>query len=229
MIDGVGGIDTVMEQSAERPLLRGWSHALFAVPAAAGALALVLLAHGDPLKQLAFAVYGVALTALFAVSALYHRGAWSPRVRSVWRRIDHFDIHLLIAATYTPIAVVLLSGVPRALLLAVVWTAALSGGIVALTGVRVPRSLLTIVYVAVGWMAVAVLPALYPRIGAGGIATISAGGILYSLGAVIYATQRPSLWPRVFGYHEVFHLLVIAGTAIFFCFMAATVVPAARM
>jgi hemolysin III len=209
-----------------RPLLRGWSHAAAIAPAAGGTVALTLLSRGDAAKQATLVVYGAALTLLFSVSALYHRGNWSPRVESLLRRVDHADISLLIAGTYTPIAVVLLDGAPRFILLAGTWTAALAGVVIAITGARLGRGWRAALYVATGWLAVAALPALYGRVGAGGLAVLAGGGVLYSIGAVAYASRRPALWPRVFGYHEVFHLLVIAATALFFGFIAVNVVGA---
>jgi hemolysin III len=209
------------------PLLRGWSHAVCALPAAGGAATLTALSHGEPLKQATLAVYGVALTALFAVSALYHCGRWSPRMRAVLRRIDHADIALLIAATYTPISAVLLDGVARIAVLCVAWGAALSVAAIAVLGLRVRRSVLVALYIGTGWVALLILPALYARVGAAGLAALCLGGVLYTLGAVAYGVQRPALWPRVFGYHEVFHLLVVAASAVFFAFIAGSVLPAA--
>src|SRR5579884_979112 len=182
-----------------KPLLRGWSHAVAIAPAAAGTAALIVIARGDPLKQVTLGVYGAALTLLFAVSALYHRGRWSARMQALLRRIDHADISLLIAGTYTPISVVLLDGAARVMLLCAVWTAAIAGMVIALSGLRLRAGQLALLYIGTGWIAVAALPALYGRVGAAGLALLGCGGVLYTLGALAYALRRPVLWPRVFG------------------------------
>ncbi|TMB90589.1 MAG: hypothetical protein E6J45_08630 [Chloroflexi bacterium] len=208
----------------QRPLLRGWLHAIAIVPALAGASTLVVLARGDPGKVATLTVYGVGLTLLFTVSALYHVGPWSEGARAAWCRADRATIFLMIAATYTPITAALLDGWPRVALLAAIWMLALTGGVIVGWGLPVPRSALVLLYIVVGWTALAAMPAFFTRIGTVGIAYIAAGGLLYSAGAVAYASRRPRLWPQVFGYHEVFHLLVVAATAVFFAFIVRHVV-----
>jgi hemolysin III len=215
-----------MEAEAPRPILRGWSHTIAIAPALAGAVALVVVARGDAAKQASLAVYGTALTLLFTVSALYHRIGWSPTWRAVWRRIDHANIFVVIAATYTPVAVNVLDGWMRVTVLLTIWLAALAGATLMAARIELPRPAMVVAYVAVGWIALIIVPSLYTRLGMTGVALLFAGGLLYSLGAITYAFQRPNLWPRVFGYHEVFHLLVIAATAVFFVFIALVVVPA---
>ena len=210
----------------QRPLLRGWLHGIAIVPASAGAVTLVVLARRDPIKVATLTVYGIGLTLLFTVSTLYHLGPWSERARAAWRRADHATIFLMIAGTYTPITAVLLDGWPRAALLTAIWTLALAGGFIVGFGLPVPRPALVLLYVAVGWTALVAMPAFFARIGPAGIGYFAAGGALYSAGAVAYASRRPRLWPDVFGYHEVFHLLVIAATALFFAFIARHVVLA---
>ena len=212
--------------NAQRPLLRGWLHVIAIAPALAGAMTLVVLARGHPVKVATLTVYGIGVTLLFTVSALYHLGPWSEGARAAWRRADHATIFLMIAGTYTPITAVILDGWPRIALLTAIWTLALAGAVVVGSGLRVPRHTLVLLYVAVGWTALVAMPAFFARIGPVGIAYLAAGGALYSAGAVAYASRRPRLWPDVFGYHEVFHLLVIAATAVFFAFIARHVVPA---
>ena len=197
--------------------------------ALAATLTLVLLAHGDPVRQLSFAVYGCSLILLFGLSATYHIPNWSTRAREVLRRIDHSNIFLLIAGTYTPVAVNGLSGGTRVLVLLAVWLPALVGITLVVLGVRIARPVLAGLYVVVGWAAVIAMPALIAAFPPAGLLLILLGGALYSVGAVFYALKWPPLWRTVFGYHELFHLLVIGASVAFFTFMVAYVLPAQRI
>ncbi len=204
-----------------KPLLRGVSHEIAAGVSLAGLVALVLLAPG-PRARVGALVYGVSLVALFSVSALYHRPNWSPRARLWMRRLDHSAIFLLIAGTFTPLC--LLLGDARAhAMLAVVWAGAGLGVLRALFWPKAPRGLATALYLLLGWAAVPLVPAMYRQLGAGSLALLAAGGLLYSVGAVIYATRRPDPFPRVFGYHEIFHALVIAAAGLHFAVAAGAV------
>ena len=204
-----------------KPLLRGVSHEIAAGVALAGLVALVLLAPG-PRARVGALVYGFSLVALFSVSALYHRPTWGPRARLWMRRLDHSAIFLLIAGTFTPIC--LLIGDGRAhTMLAVVWAGAGLGVLRALIWPTAPRGVATGLYLLLGWAAVPLVPAMYRALGAGSLALLAAGGLLYSAGAVIYATRRPDPFPRVFGYHEVFHALVIAAAGLHFAVAAGAV------
>lgn len=215
----------IAEIPGQRPLLRGWSHAIAIAPAAAGATVLVARAHNEPIKQLSLIVYGIGLTLLFTVSTLYHRGSWSPRVMAFWRRLDHATIFVTIAATYTPVVGVVLDGWMRIAVLAGIWVLTVIGSLIVTTRIAIPRYALVLLYVVIGWSALVALPVMTARLGASGMAYILAGGALYSLGALAYALRRPRLWPSVFGYHEVFHVLVLAATAVFFAFIAGRIVP----
>ncbi len=208
---------------AARPMLRGLSHAIAVPPAIAGSITLVVVSGGDAARRISLAVYGASLVLLFAVSAAYHRGPWSTRARAVWRRLDHSMIFVAIAGTYTPVVVNVLQGWQSSVLLAVIWVLATSGVVVAATGIPVPRGGMVGLYIAVGWTIVFFLPALAERVHAGGLVLLAIGAALYSTGAIVYALRRPRLWPGVFGYHEVFHVLVIAASAVFFGFIAMTV------
>ncbi len=192
-------------------------------PAIAGAIILVAISGGNVARQISLGIYGVSIVLLFAVSASYHRGPWSPRTRLVWGRLDHATIFVAIAGTYTPVVVNVLEGWPSIVLLVVIWVLAGSGVVVATTGVPLPRWVTVVLYVSVSWTVVFFLPALADRIHASGLLVLAIGGALYSAGAVVYALKWPRLWPRVFGYHEMFHILVIAATAVYFVFIAATV------
>ncbi|HEX6538309.1 MAG TPA: hemolysin III family protein [Candidatus Dormibacteraeota bacterium] len=212
----------------ERPLLRGWSHAVAIGPAAIAATLLVVFGPRDAGVRAALALYGTAMILVFTVSALYHRGPWSPRGRAVWRRLDHSTIFLMIAATYTAAGVIILDGVARIAILTAVWVAALAGITLSLLPVRVPRGVTVLLYLCTGWIAIVALPVFVQRLSDAALLLLLAGALLYSLGALAYAFQRPRLWPRVFGYHEVFHLLVIAATASFFAFVALVAAPHTR-
>jgi hemolysin III len=192
-------------------------------PAIAGAIVLVAISGGNIARQISLGVYGVSIVLLFAVSASYHRGPWSPRTRRVWRRLDHATIFVAIAGTYTPVVVNVLQGWPSIVLLVGIWVLAISGVVVATTGVPLPRWVTVVLYIAVACTVVFFLPALADRIHASGVIILLTGGALYSAGAVVYAVKWPRLWPRVFGYHEVFHIFVIAATAVYFVFITATV------
>jgi hemolysin III len=193
------------------------------VPAFVGAITLVAISGGNVARQISLGIYGVSIVLLFAVSASYHRGPWSPRTRRVWRRLDHATIFVAIAGTYTPVVVNVLKGWPSIVLLVVIWILALSGVVVATTGVPLPRWLTVVLYISVAGTVVFFLPALADRIHASGVIILLVGGALYSAGAVVYAVKWPSLWPRAFGYHEVFHILVIAATAVYFVFITLTI------
>jgi hemolysin III len=209
-----------------RPYLRGWSHALAVAPAVAATIVLVVLARDDRGRQLGLLVYGLTSVLLFSISAVYHIGTWSPSTRAALRRLDHTNIFLLIAGTYTPVTVTVLDGAWRISILAAVWALALLGILLTVVAMhRVPRSALTLCYLAQGWVALVALPKIGGAVGWGGLAFLLGGGLLYSLGACTYAVQRPRLWPRFFGYHEVFHLLVIAANTVFFLFMLLRIVP----
>jgi hemolysin III len=204
-----------------KPLLRGVSHEIAAGVALAGLVALVLLAPG-PRARTAALVYGFSLVGLFSVSALYHRPAWGPRARLWMRRLDHSAIFLLIAGTFTPLCLVL--GDARAYtMLAVVWTGAGIGILRALLWPRAPRWVATALYLLLGWAAVPLVPAMYRALGPVSLALLAGGGALYTVGAVIYATRRPDPFPRVFGYHEVFHALVVAAAGLHFAVAAGAV------
>lgn len=211
----------VASSAPQKPLLRGVSHEIAAGLALAGAVALAALAPSG-LARAGAAVYGASLVILFSVSALYHRRNWPPRARLMMRRLDHSAIFVLIAGTYTPLCL-MLGGGPGRTLLAAVWAGALLGVIQSVAWPRAPKPLVAALAVALGWAVVPMLPALRAALGNGSLVLLGAGGALYTLGAVIYATGRPDPFPKVFGYHEVFHALVIAAAALHFAVVAGAV------
>jgi len=195
--------------AADKPLLRGVSHEIAAAVALAGWVLLAVGARTDAARTAAH-VYGASLVGLFAVSALYHRPRWGARARSFLKRLDHSAIFFLIAGTYTPFCL-LLGGREGRMLLLVAWGGAALGVVQSVFWVRAPKPLVAAIYVGLGWVLLPVLPRMRAALGMGGLALLAAGGVLYTIGAVVYASRRPDPSPRVFGYHEVFHALVVAA------------------
>jgi hemolysin III len=209
-----------------KPRLRGVSHQwAFFVSCAIGAALVIAAPAGTP--RLAAAIYAVSVSALFGVSALYHRITWASAAARRWmRRLDHSAIFVLIAGTYTPFALLVLDGAIATVILVVVWAGALGGILLKLVWIDAPKLLTAIVYVALGWVAVAAFPDLLDELGVTGTALVVAGGLLYTAGALVYALRRPDPVPTVFGYHEVFHALVIVAAALQYAVVAFYVIPA---
>ena len=205
----IEAIENRVEAALEhvKPLLRGWLHAGMAPVAVASGIVLVLLATTTTGKVSAIVFAGTA-TLLFATSAIYHRGTWSPRVAAVLRRLDHSNIFLIIAGTYTPFALLLPPDQARTLLL-IVWTGAVVGVLFRVLWAGAPRWLYVPVYVLLGWVAVFYFGPLLEHAGGAVMVWVVLGGVLYSLGAVVYGTKRPDISPRWFGFHEVFHALTV--------------------
>jgi hemolysin III len=207
------------------PGLRGVSHAwAFWCALVAGSVLAVYAPSGE--ARAAALVYGAGLCALFAASGLYHRWRWNPRWRPLLRRIDHSAIYVFIAASYTPVALLVLSGPVKVVVLASVWGGALAGVALSVAWISAPRVLVAASYLALGWVSVVTMPQLADRLGVAPFVLFAAGGALYSVGAVVYALRRPNPWPRTFGFHEVFHALVILAAVTHFVAMAGWVIPA---
>jgi hemolysin III len=164
------------------------------------------------------AVFLTASVLLFGTSGVYHRGTWGARGQAILRRMDHSNIYVFIAATYTPLALILLDGASRMILLVLIWSAAVGGLLFRLLWLSAPRWLYTVLYIAMGWTALGWLGAFYHAAGPAVLILILAGGICYTLGAIVYARKRPDPSPAWFGYHEIFHVGTIAG---FVCHYAA--------
>jgi len=206
-----------------RPRLRGVLH-VWAFFASLVAGTLLVLVRRGPLPWPAL-VYASSVTALLGTSALYHRVAWSPPWYSRMRRLDHAMIFVLILGTYTPIFLITLKGHGRGWLFASVCAVAAIGVLITMFWTAAPKWARAAVYLAVGWMSVLVLPDLARTIGWSGLAMMALGGGTYTVGAIVYAIRRPDPWPDVFGYHEIFHALVITAAAIHFAMIAFWVVP----
>jgi hemolysin III len=205
------------------PRLRGVLHAYavwFALAAAA-----VLIAIAPPDARLPAAIYGLSLTALFAVSGLYHRWRWDMRWRPLLRRMDHSTIYIFIAASCTPLAWRVLEGNLRTLVLVAVWAGAAGGIALSVAWITAPRILVAMSYLVVGWAGAIGMPQIAERLPATPLVLLAVGGVLYTVGAVVYALKRPDPWPRVFGFHEVFHALVVLAALAHFIAMAGWVVP----
>lgn len=204
------------------PRLRGISHAWAAVLAAAAAVALVATADTGR-ERAAAVVYGSGLVALFAVSGAYHRWHGGARVKRLLRRADHATIFVFIAASYTPVALLVLGAPLAGIVLAIAWAGAVAGVVFSLGWIDAPRTWSAGAYIALGWVAVLATPQLVGALGAGPALLLLIGGLLYSAGAVVYARQRPDPWPATFGYHEVFHALVIFAAMVHLVAMAGWV------
>ena len=207
-----------------KPRLRGVFHQYaFYVAVVAGG---VLVAVSDSGRELlATWIYAAALAAMFGVSALYHRVDWkSPRVRTWMRRLDHSTILLLIAGTYTPFALLAFEGRLADVILVVVWAGAGAGLVLNLLWVDAPTWVTAIVFIALGWVGAVAVPELL-EFGVAPAALVFAGGALYTVGALAYAFKRPNPVPHVFGYHELFHLLVVGAAITHFVAIAAFVLP----
>jgi hemolysin III len=209
-----------------RPRLRGVFHLwAFVVFSTLGAV-LVATAPGAR-ERLAGAVFGVALALTFGVSALYHRVMWRPATRRMIRRLDHAAIYLLIAGTYTPYGLLVLSGAWQFSVLGIVWIGAALAIAQRLVWVDAPKWVAAFSGITLGWVGVVAFPQIVSETGSAGTALVVAGGLLYTLGAIVYVLQRPDPVPAVFGYHEVFHALTIGAAACHFAAIAFYVLPRA--
>lgn len=198
-----------------KPRMRGWLHTYaFFVSVICGIVLSALAATRPGIAPLVSCViYSLTVSSLFGVSALYHRRVWSPRGYQVMRRLDHSMIFFLIAGTYTPFSVLLLPPGKATVILAVVWGGAVAGGVMKLVWPHAPRWVSAPLYLALGWVAVAVLPDILDRGGVTALVLLLAGGAAYSIGAIFYALRRPNPWPTVFGHHEFFHACTLVAAA----------------
>jgi len=207
--------------AAVKPHLRGWLHAGMVPLAVAAGVVLIALAPSAP-ARVAAAVFSVTAWLLFGTSAVYHRGSWSPRVAGVLKRMDHSNIFLIIAGTYTPFALLLPRDQATEMLL-IVWVGAVAGVLFRVFWVGAPRWLYTPIYVALGWVAVFYMGPLLHFGGPAIVTLIAVGGVLYTLGALVYGTKRPNPSPRWFGFHEIFHTLTVAAFTVHYIAASMTV------
>ncbi len=210
------GLDQLHELADEiKPKLRGWLHLVNAPLTLAAGVVLIALSPTAP-TRIGSAIYAGSALLLFTVSAIYHRGTWSPRVHHFLKRFDHANIFLLIAGSYTPFGLLLLEGTTRTVLLVTVWTGAALGVGFRVLWVGAPRWLYLPIYLGLGWAAVffiddfaAGAEGLGVGVGTAVLVLVIVGGALYTLGAIVYGLKRPDPWPRWFGFHEIFHTFTI--------------------
>jgi hemolysin III len=195
-----------------QPLLRGWIH-LCTVPLAVAAAVFLVAVAPNATARVGAAVYGVAVCALFTVSALYHRLRWYAPAHLRMRRLDHGTIFVMIAGSYTPVCLLALTGTTGVVLLAVVWAVAAAGFVLWVTGIAERRPAAKACYVGLGWIALAVLPQLVGRLEGWQLLLLAVGGVLYTVGAVCLTARWPDPFPATFGYHEIWHVLVVLACA----------------
>ncbi|WP_079023221.1 PAQR family membrane homeostasis protein TrhA [Streptomyces odonnellii] len=214
-VDAVGTADPAGAASAVKPRLRGWLHAgMFPAVLVAGMVLVIFT--GSTRARVACGIYILTACLLFGVSAIYHRGTWGPRGEAVLRRLDHANIFLIIAGTYTPLTMLLLPDSSGRTLLWAVWAAAAAGIAFRVLWVGAPRWLYTPCYIAMGWAAVFYLPDFLRTGGIAVLVLVIVGGLLYSVGGVVYGLKRPNPSPRWFGFHEVFHSFTLAAFVVHF-------------
>lgn len=200
------------EQVLARPLLRGVFHQIaFSASLVIGTL-LIVGADGAR-RHVAASVFAGAVATCFGVSALYHRITWTPRLRLWMRRADHAGVYLLIAGTYTPVCLLVLTGAWRWAVAAIVWAGAGAAAVLKFVWVAAPKWLAAAIGITLGWLAIAIMPQLATRLDPAGVALLGAGGLMYTVGAIVYARRRPDPVPAVFGYHELFHVLTLIAVS----------------
>ena len=220
---------TMHHDAPAKPLLRGWFHPFAAVASLVATLILLDRTVHDIPRFVSLLIFGISMVLLFGVSSVYHIGNWSPKARAALRAFDHSNIYLLIAGTYTPICVNVLSGWMRVFVLALVWSVAVAGMSTSWISTKLPKWATAAIYIAMGWIVLIPMPTLFERLPAEAMVTLFLGGFSYTLGGAIYAMKRPNPFPRVFGYHEIFHLFVVAGSVFFAVVVWIWVVPMPRV
>ncbi len=207
-----------------KPRLRGVSHGIaFVVSLPLGAA--LLFAAETTRGRVSALVFALSVTAMLGASALYHLVTWSPGVRPWMRRLDHAGIYALIAGTYTPFGLLVLSGNWSVVVLAIVWSGAIAGVALKLFWVDAPKWLSAVIGIALGWVGIVAFPQILDELGLTPALLLLAGGLAYTAGAVIYALRRPDPFPEVFGYHELFHAFVLAAVASHYAAVAFYVLP----
>jgi hemolysin III len=210
-----------------REPVNGLTHLGAAIAAVCGLAALLIIGRDSPAKQASLLIYGVALILMFTASAAYHLIKARPETAQVLRKLDHSAIYLLIAGTYTPICLHFFTGFWRWGVLAIIWLMALVGIAVKVFVIRAPRWLNAAIYLAMGWLCLAGAKVMLATMPTGALAWLLLGGILFSVGAIVYVAKRPDFYPGVFGFHEIWHIFVILGCLSHFILVAAYIAPPA--
>ena len=210
--------------------LRPWSAITHGVGAVLGILATAVLVTaaawaGDVWKIVSFAIYGLSMTALYTASTLYHCVNTTVKGRVALRKLDHASIYVLIAGSYTPVCLIALRGAWGWTLFGVIWALTIAGVVMSLTWINCPRAVTSTVYIAMGWVAVFALYPLWQAIGAQGVGWLLAGGVLYTVGGVLYALKWPGRDNPRFGCHEVFHVFIVLGSIAHFVMMCGVLLP----
>ena len=208
-----------------REPVNGLTHFFAAIVAAFGLIALIALGWKNVLKEISFSVYGTSLILLFAASATYHMVRAKPKIIENLRKLDHSAIYLLIAGTYTPFCIVMFKGFWQWGLLAIIWSLATIGIVVKIFIIKAPRWLTAGVYIVMGWLCIAAIGEMLKVLPAGALAWLVAGGVIYTLGAIIYITKTLDFLPGKFGFHEVWHIFVILGALAHFIAIAVYIAP----
>ncbi|GIG38610.1 PAQR family membrane homeostasis protein TrhA [Cellulomonas phragmiteti] len=222
-----GSLGDAVEAAVEtlKPRLRGWVHT-GAAPLFLVASVVLVAMSPTAASRWSNAVFGVSAVLMFGTSAVYHRGTWSPRVAGVLRRLDHTNIFLVIAGTYTPLAVLLLPTATARTLLVIVWSGAVLGLLARVFWLNAPRWVYVPIYLALGWVAVGFFPQFWATGGPTIVYLIAIGGLAYTVGAIVYGLKRPNPSPRWFGFHEIFHVLTVVGCG---THLAAIAIVTARL
>ena len=213
---------TTLAAVLAKPLLRGWLHLVCFFLAIPAAVLVVLLATSGR-GRVGAVVYAVGLIALFGVSGSYHRGRWTDAKRRLMQKLDHGTIFVMIAGSYTPLCLVALRGWVAATMLVVAWSGAVFGFVLSFGGTRLTRVMRGALYIVLGWVSVLAAPQLVDHLSVAELALIAVGGLLFTVGAIFLATRWPDPFPRVFGYHEVWHVLVVAAVVCHFVAIASVV------
>lgn len=208
-----------------REPVNGLTHLIAALAAAVGLVLLLVLAQANVSKQISFAIYGISLILTFAASGIYHSVNARPPVMTLLRHIDHSAIYLLIAGTYTPILLHFLNGAWQWGMLLLIWTLALAGIGIKIFTVNAPRWITAGIYLVMGWLGVITFPQISATMPLAALVWLLAGGILFTLGAVVYILKKPDFYPNVLGFHEIWHIFVILGCLCHFIVIAVFVAP----
>lgn len=206
--------------------IRGFLHGSAAIGAAIGLVILIDRAWGHAGALIGALSFGLALIAMYTVSSLYHSVPWTPRWKTRLQRVDHSMIFLVVAGTFTPIAIASLDGIPLYLGLGVAWGIAVTGILLKALNPEVKTGVSVTLQMAMGWSALIWIPWMWRELGPGAIALIAVGGLCYTIGTVIFTAKRPRLFPRTFSYHELFHVLVVAGSSFHFLAILLYAIPA---